>query len=67
MLGGVAAGAAEYLDVDPTVVRIALVVLALIGGLAFPLYAAAWLFIPDEESETSIAEQLVQRYRQRSA
>ncbi len=59
MLGGVAAGIANYLDVDPLAVRIAFVVFALVGGLSFPLYAAAWLLIPDEESETSIAEHLL--------
>lgn len=58
ILGGVAAGAADYLDVDPATVRIALVVLTFLGGLAIPLYAAAWLLIPDEEAETSIAEDL---------
>ena len=41
MLGGVAAGAAVYLDVDPTLVRIAFVILGLLGGLAIPLYLAA--------------------------
>lgn len=59
MLGGVAAGAADYLDVEPVVVRIALVVLALFGGLAVPLYAAAWLLIPEEGSDTSIAAHLL--------
>ena len=59
MLGGVATGIANYLDVDLFVVRIALVLFAFIGGLAIPLYLAAWLLIPDEDSETSIAEQLL--------
>ncbi|MDQ2727868.1 MAG: PspC domain-containing protein [Actinomycetota bacterium] len=59
MLGGVAAGAADYLDVDPVTVRIALVLLALVGGVAIPLYIAAWLLIPEEGSEMSIAEHLL--------
>jgi phage shock protein PspC (stress-responsive transcriptional regulator) len=58
VLGGVAAGLAEYLDVDAGAVRIALVVFAFIGGVAIPLYLAAWLLIPEEESDISVAEGL---------
>ena len=63
MLAGVAAGLADYLEVDLTMVRIALVVLALIGGIAIPLYFAAWLLIPSEDAEQSIAEELFQRWK----
>ncbi len=59
MLGGVAAGVADYLGVDVLAVRIGLVLLTVVSGLAVPVYAAAWLLIPDEESDTSIAEQLL--------
>jgi phage shock protein PspC (stress-responsive transcriptional regulator) len=62
MIGGVAAGLADYLNVDLVMVRIALVVLALVGGLAIPLYAAAWLLIPEEDAESSIAEDLFHRF-----
>ena len=58
---------ADYLDVDPTIVRIAFVALAFLGGLAVPLYLAGWLLIPDEDSDVSVAEELVARERARSA
>jgi phage shock protein C len=58
ILGGVAAGTAAYLGVDVSAVRIAFLVLALVGGVAIPLYLAAWLLVPEEDSETSIAEDL---------
>lgn len=61
VLAGVAAGLADYLDVDPNAVRIALVVFAFVGGLAVPLYLAAWLLIPDEEAGVSILEALFSR------
>jgi phage shock protein PspC (stress-responsive transcriptional regulator) len=61
ILGGVAAGLADYLAIDPTAVRIGLVLLALVGGLAVPLYAAAWLLIPEEGSDVSIADGFLQR------
>ena len=67
MLGGVAAGLADFFDVDPTVVRIGFVVLALVGGLAVPLYLAGWALIPDEESDLSLAEELLARERARRA
>jgi phage shock protein PspC (stress-responsive transcriptional regulator) len=65
MLAGVAAGIAEYLDVDVTLVRIVLVILAFFGGLAVPAYLAGWLLIPDEGAETSMADDLVDQFRSR--
>ena len=49
MIAGVAAGVADYLGVDPTVVRIVFVVLAFVGGTGLPLYLAGWLLIPDPD------------------
>src|ERR1700722_9299557 len=63
MLGGVAVGLADYFDVDPTIVRIGFVALTFLGGLAVPLYVAGWLLIPDEDSDTSVAEELLGRER----
>jgi phage shock protein PspC (stress-responsive transcriptional regulator) len=63
MLAGVAAGLADFFDVDPTLVRIAFVALALLGGLAVPLYLAAWLLVPDEDADVSLAEELLERER----
>lgn len=64
MLAGVAAGLADYFAVDPTLVRIGFVVLALMGGLAVPLYLAGWLLIPDGDGGPTIAEELLGRARQ---
>jgi phage shock protein PspC (stress-responsive transcriptional regulator) len=59
MLGGVASAIADYLAVDVAIIRIAIVVLCLVGGAGLPLYAAGWLLIPDRGSEWSIATQLL--------
>jgi phage shock protein PspC (stress-responsive transcriptional regulator) len=67
MLAGVAVGLADYFDVDPTIVRIGFVALAFLGGLAVPLYLAGWLLIPDEETDLSVAEELLARERARGA
>jgi phage shock protein PspC (stress-responsive transcriptional regulator) len=65
MLAGVAAGLADWFDVDPTLVRVAFVALALLGGVAVPIYLAAWLLIPEEGTEVSVAEELLARERVR--
>jgi phage shock protein PspC (stress-responsive transcriptional regulator) len=65
MVAGVAAGLADYFDVDPTLVRIGFVVLSLLGGLAVPLYLAGWLLIPEEGTDLSVAEELLARERAR--
>src|SRR5262250_1621284 len=43
MIAGVASGIARYLGVDTSIVRIAFVVLAFVGGAALPLYVAGWM------------------------
>jgi phage shock protein C len=63
MVAGVAAGAARYLGMDVTVVRIALVALALLGGIGVPLYVAAWLLVPDEDADESVAEHFMGGHR----
>jgi phage shock protein PspC (stress-responsive transcriptional regulator) len=46
-LGGVCAGLAEKLCIDPVIVRVAVLVTALIGGVPAILYGLAWLALPD--------------------
>ncbi|RKD90608.1 PspC domain-containing protein [Mangrovibacterium diazotrophicum] len=50
MLAGVLAGIAEYLDMDPTIVRIIFVLLAVFSA-GFPgllLYIILWIVIPEK-------------------
>jgi phage shock protein C len=48
MLGGVAGGLAESLDIDVTLLRIAFVALTVLGGgIGIPLYVAAWIVAPE--------------------
>ena len=60
MLAGVASGIADYLGVDETLVRIAIVVATFFGGAGIAVYLAGWLLIPEEGSDQSIASELVQ-------
>lgn len=52
MIAGVCAGLAQYLRVDPTIVRLVWVLLSLflrgLGGIV--LYVLAWIIIPEEGS-----------------
>jgi phage shock protein PspC (stress-responsive transcriptional regulator) len=65
MVAGVAAGAARYLGVDPTVIRIVLAVLVFFGGVGLPIYLAGWLLIPEEGREQSMASELIQSFQNR--
>lgn len=47
MIGGVAAGFAEYFNIDPTFVRLVFVLLGL-SGVGIPFYLIAWLVMPEE-------------------
>ena len=46
-LAGVCGGIAEYYGWDPTVVRVAWIVLTLMGGSGILLYLIMWLVMPD--------------------
>jgi phage shock protein C len=48
VLGGVAGGVAEYLDIDPSIVRIIWAVLAIVtGGLFVLIYIVMWIVVPE--------------------
>jgi phage shock protein PspC (stress-responsive transcriptional regulator) len=66
MLAGVAAGLARYFGVDVTIVRIAFVVLTVVGGAGIPLYLAGLLLIPEEGSDQSIAGAIIESLQSRS-
>jgi len=43
---GVCGGLGEWLDVDPVFLRVAFVLLALVGGLGIVIYVVLWIFVP---------------------
>ena len=63
-LGGVAAGLGRYFDLNPMIYRVAFAALTLAGGTGLLLYAAAWLVIPDEGEEDSIAAEAIKNHRE---
>src|ERR1700757_3754698 len=55
MRAGVAGGLARYLGADVTLVRVIIAALVLFTGAGAALYLAAWLLIPADGDEESIA------------
>ena len=51
VIGGVCGGIAEYLDIDPTVVRVAYTVLTLFTVFCgILLYPVLWIIIPEKRA-----------------
>ena len=48
MIAGICGGLAEYLNFDPTLVRIALLVISALPGPSVIFYLIAWVVIPLE-------------------
>jgi phage shock protein PspC (stress-responsive transcriptional regulator) len=65
MLAGVAGGIASYLNVDATLVRIGITALTLLTGVVPALYIAAWLLVPADGEDQSVAAAWVAARRDR--
>lgn len=50
IVAGVAGGVANYLDIDPTLVRLGFVLLVLVGGVSPVIYLILWAVLPNENS-----------------
>jgi phage shock protein C len=48
MLAGVCGGLAKYFRIDPTIIRLIFVVLALAGGPGLLIYIIMWIVVPEE-------------------
>ena len=48
VIGGVAGGLSDYLDIDPVIIRILFVLLAIFGGSGVLVYIILWIVIPAE-------------------
>ena len=66
MLAGVAGGIARYLNAHVTLVRVIIAALVLFTGAGAALYIAAWLLIPADGDDESIAAAWLARRQHRS-
>ena len=60
---GVAGGLGRAFGIDPVLVRVAFVVLAIFGGIGGLLYVLGWLLLPADGDEVSALEALLGRGR----
>jgi len=50
IIGGVCGGIAEYLNIDPTLIRFLWVIGSLLWGAGIIAYILAWIIIPEKTS-----------------
>jgi phage shock protein PspC (stress-responsive transcriptional regulator) len=53
-LAGVAGGLGRHLGIDPTIVRVVLVVMCFFGGSGFLAYGVAWLLVPEDGRDQGV-------------
>jgi phage shock protein PspC (stress-responsive transcriptional regulator) len=63
MLAGVASGVARYLNADVSFVRVMLAVACLLAPPTAAVYIAAWLLIPADGEDQSLAAAWITRHR----
>ena len=56
VIAGVCGGLGEYFDIDPTIIRIIAVILALAKGIGLLAYIIAWIIIP-QRGEGEVVEE----------
>jgi len=50
MIAGVCTGLANYINIDPTIMRILFVLIAFAGGASLLVYIIMWIVMPEEKS-----------------
>ena len=53
MIAGVCGGVAEYLEIDPTLVRLVFMLLFFFGGNGLLIYLILWILMPTAASPAS--------------
>jgi phage shock protein C len=56
LVAGVCAGLAEHFGIDANLVRLAFAVFTIFFGMGVLIYLAAWVILPEDGEDTSIAE-----------
>ncbi len=59
MIWGVCGGLAEYFDIDPTIIRVVMVLLSLANGLGIMMYILLAIVVPMEGSKVSTPEETI--------
>ena len=59
LVGGVCAGLGVYFGLDPLILRILFVILALVNGIGMAIYLLMWLLVPRAQREYEGQEEIV--------
>lgn len=54
IVAGIAGGLGDYLDVDPVIIRIIIVLITIFHGIGIFIYIIMWIVIPEEDSQKSV-------------
>ncbi len=60
IIAGVCGGIAEYLNIDPVIVRVLFVFALITEGFGLMLYIILWIVMPEEKSIDKKTEEIVQ-------
>jgi phage shock protein PspC (stress-responsive transcriptional regulator) len=58
-IGGVCSGLADRLGIDPVIVRAAVVLLSILGGVGVTVYLVAWALLPNDQDQIAAERALV--------
>src|ERR1044071_2783135 len=61
IIGGVAAGLARRLGIDPILVRVGFVATTMVGGVGLAIYLLGWALMPPDGSARAPVERIVAR------
>ena len=63
MVAGVCAGLGDYFGVDANLVRLIFAAVSVFGGAGVLVYLVAWLVVPEEGEDRSIADSYLNKKR----
>lgn len=58
IIAGVASGVADFLGVDPSIVRVIWALTFFLGGLGFIVYVVLWIVVPEAGSQRTVAHDI---------
>jgi len=53
MIAGVCGGLGEYFNLDPTLIRLIMVLLIFAYGIGLLIYVVGWIIIPEKKEEVN--------------
>jgi phage shock protein PspC (stress-responsive transcriptional regulator) len=61
MIGGVCGGLASYFNIDPTIIRIAIILITLAWGAGLVVYLLLWAILPESDDNTPAVKRRLYR------